>query len=157
VAGRKTAIFIRSAKPDEGARLQEIAVQAKGFWGYEPEKVRTWADRGNFSPQGLRELTVFVAETEGRPIGWGSVIPKGDVCWLEDLWIEPDWIGKGVGGRLFRHAARHARGLGAKRLEWEAEPNAIGFYEKMGARYLRESEPTEWGRRLTVMGVDLDG
>jgi hypothetical protein len=39
--------------------------------------------------------------------------------------------------------------------EW-AEPNAIGFYEKLGARYLRDSEPSEWGRVLPVMGVSLD-
>jgi len=77
------------------------------------------------------------------------------MCWLEDLWIEPEWIGKGIGGTLFRHAAAHAIGLGAKYLEWEAEPNAAGFYERMGAKHLRESELSEWGRRLSVMGVEL--
>jgi hypothetical protein len=39
-------------------------------------------------------------------------------------------------------------------LEWEAEPNALEFYEKMGARRLRDST-SEWGRTLSVMGVDL--
>jgi hypothetical protein len=42
-------------------------------------------------------------------------------------------------------------------MEWEAEPNAIGFYEKMGGTYVRKSEQTEWGRYLSVMGVELDG
>ena len=40
-------------------------------------------------------------------------------------------------------------------MEWEAEPNAIGFYEKLGGIYLRESEETEWGRTLSVMGKEL--
>jgi GNAT superfamily N-acetyltransferase len=150
-------VVIRPARTDEGARLKEIAVDAKGFWGYEPGKVREWADKGDFSPQRLRELTVFVAESGAQAIGWCSLIPKDDVGWLEDLWIEPEWVGKGVGSLLFRQAAAHAKELGAKRLEWEAEPNAIGFYEKMGGRYVRESEQTEWGRRLSVMGVELDG
>jgi GNAT superfamily N-acetyltransferase len=66
-------------------------------------------------------------------------------------------MGKSVGTELFRRVADQAKSLGAQRLEWEAEPNAIGFYEKMGGRYVRDSEPTEWGRILSVMGVELDG
>ena len=150
-------VTIRAAAADEGRRLKEIAVSSKGFWGYEPDKVRKWADRGDFSPAQLGKLTLFVAEAEARAIGWCSLEPRGELWWLADLWIEPDWIGKGVGGRLFRHSARHAQREGAKRLEWEAEPNSIGFYEKMGARYLRDSELSEWGRTLSVMGVELNG
>ena len=116
--------------------------------------MREWADRGDFTPERLRELTVFVAEHEGAVVAWASLIPKGAVVWLEDLWVEPEWIGRGVGARLFRHAAAHARQSGATVMEWEAEPNATGFYEKMGGRYLRDSM-SEWGRKLSVMGVSL--
>ena len=156
-AARDVNVVIRPARADEGARLREIAIRAKGFWAYEPDKVREWADQGDFTPQRLQELIVLVADSGGRAIGWASLIPKGEVGWLEDLWIDPDWIGKGVGSLLFRRAADHAKALGARRLEWEAEPNAIGFYEKMGGTYVRESEQTEWGRYLSVMGVELDG
>ena len=147
-------VVIRPGDPGEGARLKEIALAAKGFWGYEPERVREWADQGDFSPERLRELTVFVAEADGRAIAWASLIARDEVAWLEDLWVEPDWIGKGVGARLFRHAADHARSSGAHALEWEAEPNALGFYEKMGGKHVRDSR-SEWGRTLSVMGVDL--
>jgi GNAT superfamily N-acetyltransferase len=151
------SVVIRPARADDYGRLKQIAVAAKGFWGYDPDEVRKWADQGDFTPKRLRELIVFVADSGGGAIGWCSLIPKAEVCWLEDLWIDPVWIGKGVGSQLFRRAAQHARKLRAKRLEWEAEPNAIGFYEKMGGSYVRESEETEWGRRLSVMGVELDG
>jgi GNAT superfamily N-acetyltransferase len=99
---------------------------------------------------------VFVAEVSRHVVGWASVIPAGDVCWLDDLWIEPEWIGNGIGSRLFRHAAACATELGCSRMEWEAEPNSLGFYERVGGRYLRDSDPSEWGRVLQVMGVDLD-
>jgi hypothetical protein len=56
---------------------------------------------------------------------------------------------------MFEHVADRARELGARRLEWEAEPNAHGFYERMGATYVRDSEVTEWGRVLDVLGVEL--
>ncbi len=146
---------IRPARPDEVERLREIAIAAKTYWGYDVDRVRDWAAAGDFSAEGLRRHEVFVAEVNDHVVGWGSLIPKGEVCWLEDLWIDPPSIGTGIGSRLFRHGAGVARQLGATRMEWEAEPNAVGFYEKMGGRYLRDSNPSEWGRVLQVMGVDL--
>jgi len=118
------------------------------------QRVRDWADRGDFDRETLERLTLFVAEADARAIAWASVEPRGEAAWLADLWVEPAWIGKGVGTALFRRAADHAREGGAQVLEWEAEPNALGFYEKMGARRLRDST-SEWGRMLSVMGVGL--
>jgi len=145
---------IRRGSAAEGGRLKEIAIASKGHWGYEPERVRDWADRGDFGRETLERLALFVAEAEGRTIAWASVESREQAAWLADLWVEPAWIGKGVGTLLFRRAAEHARTSGAHVLEWEAEPNALGFYEKMGARRLRDST-SEWGRTLSVMGVDL--
>jgi hypothetical protein len=43
-------------------------------------------------------------------------------------------------------------------MEWEAEPFAFGFYEKMGGRHLRDSERSPiWNRKLPVMGVAILG
>jgi GNAT superfamily N-acetyltransferase len=150
----ETTVIIRSGRVDEGARLKQIAIASKAYWGYDLERVREWADQGDFTPATLEKLDVFVAEADGRAIAWASVEPRGETAWLADLWVEPEWIRHGVGARLFRRAAEHARGTGATLLEWEAEPNALGFYEKMGARRLRDSR-SEWGRILSVMGVDL--
>jgi len=148
--------MLRSARPEEGERLREIAIAAKSHWGYEEEAVRFWAAQGDFSPAGLAAKVFLVAEEEGRAVGFASLIPQGEVAVLDDLWIEPDWIGCGIGSQLFRAAVEQARQLGATRLEWEAEPNAVGFYERMGGRYLRESAPTELGRTVPVMGLELD-
>jgi GNAT superfamily N-acetyltransferase len=148
-------VQIRRAEPGEGEQLRTIAIASKGHWGYDIQRVREWAAGGDFSPAGLSSKEVYVAEVGGRIVGWSALIPRGESCWLDDLWIEPDWIGRGIGTRLFRHAADRARRLGALAMEWQAEPNALGFYERMGARHVRDSDPNEWGRVLEVMGVDL--
>jgi len=154
---REASLRIRVADPREGERLREIAIASKSYWGYDLDRVRQWAAMGDFSPEGLRSKEVYVAEVDGEAVGWAAVIPAtGDVCWLDDLWIEPEWIGKGIGTSLFEHVAERGRALGATRLEWEAERHAIGFYERMGGRYLRDGEPGVWGRVNAVMGVDLD-
>jgi len=135
--------------------LREIAVEAKAHWGYDRALVEEWALGGDFDPESLRKRLLYVAESDGRPVGWAALIPRGEVGWLEDLWVDPPWIGRGVGRMLFEHVAAEARQRGARRLEWEAEPNAQGFYEHLGATYVRDSEETEWGRVLEVLGVDL--
>ena len=135
--------------------MREIAVEAKAHWGYDRALVEEWALGGDFDPESLRKRLLYVAESDGRPVGWAALIPRGEVGWLEDLWVEPAWIGRGVGRALFEHVAADARQRGARRLEWEAEPNAQGFYEHLGATYVRDSEETEWGRVLEVLGVDL--
>lgn len=135
--------------------MRDIAIAAKAYWGYDLDRVKEWAAMGDFSSAGLAKREVYVAEVRRRPVGWAGLILKGDVCWLDDLWIEPQWIRRGIGRRLFDHAMERGRQLGARRMEWEAERHAIGFYEKMGGRYVREGAPGVWGRSNAVMGVDF--
>ena len=136
---------IRRVRPDDGVRLKEVAIAAKSHWGDERERVLRWADDGDFSPR-RRGVDAFVADVDGRAVGWASLLRKRDGWRLEDLWVEPAWMGRGLGARLFRHAAAYARALGAEQLQWEADPNAVAFYERMGARVVRDSEPSVWGR-----------
>lgn len=148
-------VWIRPAEHGEVERLREIAIAAKSYWGYDPDRVREWAALGDFSPAGLLEKHVYVAAVRDAPVGWAAAISRTDVWWLDDLWILPDWMGKGIGRRLFSHTAEQGRAAGAHRMEWEAEPNALGFYERMGSHYLRDSEPSVWGRVNAIMGIDL--
>jgi GNAT superfamily N-acetyltransferase len=148
-------VRVRAARPEELGRLREIAIAAKAHWGYDLALVREWAEGGDFEPESLASRLVYVAEIDGAPVGWAALGPRGEVGWLEDLWVEPRWIGRGIGRSLFEHVAARARELGAERLEWEAEPNARGFYTRMGGSYVRDSDETEWGRVLEVLGIPL--
>jgi len=148
-------IHIREGRESDFEPLRAIAVEAKAHWGYDRALVEEWARGSDFEPESLRRRLLYVAEANGRPVGWAALIPRGEVGWLEDLWVEPAWIGRGLGRALFEHVAAEARQRGARWLEWEAEPNAQGFYEHLGGAYVRDSEETEWGRVLEVLGVEL--
>ena len=135
--------------------MREITAAAKGVWGYDPERVRAWAAALDLSPERLADAHAFVAEIDGGPVGWAEILPPdAGVCVLEHLWVVPARMRHGAGSALFRHAAAHAAGLGAIAMEWEAEPNALGFYARVGGRPVR-STTSEWGRELTVMAVSL--
>ena len=153
MAETKTVV-VRRGSASDAARLKEIAAAAKAHWGYGEDRVRAWAEAGGFTPEVLGELELIVAQAGGRTVAWASVKAESETAWLEDLWVEPEWIGKGLGSRLFREAAAYARVRGATSIEWEAEPNAVGFYEKMGGTHVRYGT-SEWGRKLSVMAVSL--
>src|ERR1700751_966327 len=63
-----------------------------------------------------RSVSGVVAGAGGEPVGWASLVPRGETGWLEDLWVEPAWIGRGVGGQLFENVARRGGELGGRRL-----------------------------------------
>jgi GNAT superfamily N-acetyltransferase len=142
---------LRPLAPDDYERVRELTLESKAHWGYDREFVRRWAEGLSFE----RDRERWVAELDGEIVAWAALVPPVDgIAVLDDLWVDPAWIGRGLGGRLFRLAAGRAAELGAERLEWGAEPNAVGFYEKLGGRKLRD-HVTEWGRVAPWMGLEL--
>ena len=149
-------VDIRRAVPDDFELLNELTVRSRRHWGYDEELFRAWADRLDFAAEEWGDVEAYLAEAEGRPIGWTALRrPLNGVAVLEELWIVPEGMGQGVGAKLFRFAAARARALGAAALEWASEPGAAGFYEKLGGRHIREETSHSFGHRLPVMRLDL--
>ncbi len=61
--------------------------------------------------------------------------------YLEDLYVRPEWRGRGMGRAILRELARIARARGCGRMEWWCldwnEPS-IGFYRSLGAEAMDE-------------------
>lgn len=93
---------------------------------------------------------VQVAEVDGQVVGFYTLLHRGSAAVLDDLWLEPAEIGRGWGRLLFEHAAERAAATGATAMEWEAEPHATGFYERMGGVQVGWIE-SALGRRLPRM------
>jgi len=61
--------------------------------------------------------------------------------YLEDLFVKPEFRGRGIGKALLLHLAKIANTRGCGRMEWTVldwNQPAIDFYEKLGARRMRE-------------------
>jgi GNAT superfamily N-acetyltransferase len=59
--------------------------------------------------------------------------------YLEDLFVVPEWRGKGVGKQLLAHIASIAESRNCGRMEWAVldwNESAIAFYRRMGAHVL---------------------
>ncbi len=147
-------MLIRPARPQEAAALAALAVRSKAHWGYPRGFVDRFAATMSLTPEVVATNDVQVGERDGGLRGFYTLLHRGSLVVLDDLWLEPDEIGRGSGRLLFEHAVTRARGAGATVLEWEAEPNALGFYTRMGARTVRHTS-SSLGRTLPVMQLRL--
>lgn len=147
---------IRRARPDEADELRELAHRSKAHWPYSAEFLEKVRPMLQLTPTDVRQHEVWVLEEDGAVAGWHRVTLHGERAELEDLWLEPRWIGSGRGRRLFEHAVGVARAHGARRLEWDAEPYAEAFYRAMGGEEIgRTPSAAEANRTLPRMRMEL--
>ncbi len=150
-------ITIRPANPSDAEALSKIAFAAKVHWGYPASWLDLWKPQLTFTPDYFEYNESWVAENDGVPIAFYTLQDRDGIAWIENLWVMPEYIGRGVGKELFLHAIEMARQRGYKSLQLEADPNAMGFYEKMGMRKIGERHSEEDGqpRILPLMEMTL--
>lgn len=82
-----------------------------------------------------RKRVVGIALTYIRYSTW-----KGKALHLEDLIVEVEERGKGVGSALLDHVINYGKSLKVRRIGWEVldwNTNAIALYESKGAKVLK--------------------
>jgi len=96
-------------------------------------------------PEGLAEGRTYVAEEKGLLVGFATWIEAGGIFELEDLFVAPGWMRRGIAAALVERIAQVLRARGAERLEVTANPHALGFYRAAGF--------TDCGAADTVFGT----
>ena len=133
------------------ADVPAILALVKELATYEREPDAVIATEADFLRDGFGESPAFevlVAQGDERTvIGFALYFFSystwvGRKClYLEDLFVQPGHRGKGAGVALMKELARVAIETECKRFVWQVldwnEP-AIAFYEKLGAKVMRE-------------------
>jgi len=132
--------MIRAASVDEASVLTEIALEAKRYWGYPEHWIKHWEADLTISPEFIRDNEVYVAEDEGEVRGFYALCVSGEKAELEHMWVRPGSIGTGVGKELFLDAMERAAALAVRDVGITADPNAAGFYRRMGAVQVGEMD-----------------
>ncbi len=149
---------IRRATPDDAAILTELTFRSKAHWGYSAEFMETARLALTITPAMIENSVAFVLEEVGRVCGYYALEkPDGDSILLESLFIDADAIGTGCGEALLKHALAQAAEGGHRIVKLEADPNAEGFYRRMGAERIGQRESSIPGRFLPMMRFVLNG
>jgi GNAT superfamily N-acetyltransferase len=145
------------ARPGEAASLTALCLRSKAHWRYDAEFMRLSARTLKVHEADIAGGRVLVAVDSGdRPLGVACVQGHGATVDLADMFVDPPAIGTGAGRLLFEASVALARRLGARQMTILADSHAAPFYERMGARFLRNA-PSDAipGRVLPFYEYDL--
>jgi GNAT superfamily N-acetyltransferase len=136
---------IRAAtKADVGEILR--LVHALAAYEREPNAVK--ATEEDLLRHGFGETPYFeclIAEWDGQPVGFALYFYDYSTwlgqpgLYLEDVFVDPPFRGKGLGKALLQRLAAIALEKGCTRLKWEVldwNQPAIDFYASLGAEFL---------------------
>lgn len=149
-------LCIRPARAHEAELLTDLSLRSKAFWGYDAGFLARCRAVMTVKARNIKSHPHYVAEFDGRVAGFYGFESEIDGVGLDCLFVETDLVGRGIGRALWRHAVDTARGLGHAALIVVSDPNAEGFYLKMGCRRIgtRPSE-LESGRQLPLLRLAL--
>ena len=142
----------------EDARLLRRLIWELADYEKQPEQVRiTEADLARDGFGATPQFRAVIAEWDGQPAGYALFFGYystwiGSGLYLEDLFVRPDFRGRGIGKALLAHVARTAEQEGRSLLRWEVlhwNQPAIEMYKALGADFL-----DDW-RNVLLMGNGL--
>jgi GNAT superfamily N-acetyltransferase len=148
-------IEIRRARPADAETLTCIAHAAKRHWRYPEEYIELWREALTVTPDFIARHPVYCAWQDERIVGFYALSGEGPARELEHMWVMPEAVGKGIGARLLNHAVWAVRLDGAETLRIASDPNAEGFYVKMGARRVGEVPSRPDGRWLPLLVLEV--
>ena len=148
---RLAGFTIRSASP---ADIPAVLRLIQGLADYERLSHEVTATESDlhaalFGPQ--PRAHAILADIGGRSVGLAlfyytlSTFKARSNIFLEDLFVEPDHRGSGIGLALMRHLATRAVAEQCGRLEWRVlnwNQPSIDFYQRIGAEQI-----TDWQTR----------
>ena len=117
---------------------------------------RELGDLLTVQPGFIAKHETYAAKVGGRAVGFYALIRGEARLYMEHMWLLPELMDQGIGRALFAHAVERAKALGFRSFEIEADPNAEGFYQRMGARRIRTriTEVEGERRELPVLVCD---
>ncbi|MEM8900594.1 MAG: GNAT family N-acetyltransferase [Bacteroidota bacterium] len=148
-------IAIVPALESDHESLSALCKRSKAFWGYSPEQMKAWDEDLTISASFIQENIVMKALQNGQLIGFYSLVQKENEVWLDDLFIDPSVIGKGIGSILLEEAYEVVLKMEMNSLLLEADPHAEAFYLKKGFERVGEHASSIPGRVLPVMRKEV--
>jgi GNAT superfamily N-acetyltransferase len=125
--------MIRLGTPSDLDRVTEVYRDASLSNPGDRERLLAHPEYLVLEPDGLTEGRTHVAEENGSVVGFATwAETDGGSMELEDLFVDPPWMRRGIATALVNTIADVLRSRGTDTLEVTASPDALGFYRSVG-------------------------
>lgn len=152
-------VSFRDALPGDAAELSELAFCSKAHWGYPLEFMQACRWELTVNPESIADdgTQYVIAMIQQQLAGFYALENLADArIELGALFVDPKYIGKGIGKQLMDSAKTHAKALGAATMTIQGDPHALEFYRAAGASVIGEMESGSIpGRFLPLLEIPL--
>jgi GNAT superfamily N-acetyltransferase len=125
--------FIHDAVGADMAALQDVFRRSSLSNVNDRLSLLEHPDSLEFSDSSLALGRVRVATiATDRPIGFVTSRLAAEALELEDLFVDPDWMRRGVGRALILDVVTFAQAVGVACVEVTGNPHALAFYRQVG-------------------------
>jgi GNAT superfamily N-acetyltransferase len=155
---QESLLTIERAQANHSRDLSELALRSKSYWPYEKEFIERCRSELIVSEEMINLDSVFIGIVEKNIIGFCSFSKNSDEVVMEHLFVDPKYIGKGLGKKLWMHSLAFAESQGWESFKLCADPFAAEkFYLPMGCTKVGEVESSvQKGRMLPLLEYTLD-
>lgn len=147
---------IKKAKISDAEILTNLTLKSKAHWQYGAEQIEKWRADLTISTQYISKSEVYNLWYRNQIVAYYSYFSlDNDRVKLDNMFVHPDFIGKGFGKVLIFDFINRARRQGFTKVLLESDPNAKEFYAKLGFRVIGEVETSINNRFLPIMEKDI--
>lgn len=131
-----TDLHIRRVRISEAVDISALVMRSKAYWPYPKDYLSQCVHALKIDEAYIADWPVFSGEVGGVRAGVFALKEFDNERRLDHLWVDPPFIGKGIGKRLFMRAIIEARQIGWNDFRLAADPFAVEFYLKLGGRQI---------------------
>ena len=136
--------------------LTELTIRSKAHWGYSPEQMEAWRADLTITEDYIAQNHVFVLKDQQQIHGYYSFFKESiTVVKLDNLFVDPEFMGRGFGGKLMDNFLNRSRELKFQTITLDADPHAEDFYMKYGFQSVGQLATSIPGRYLPVMELQI--
>ncbi|WP_394748539.1 GNAT family N-acetyltransferase [Spongiimicrobium salis] len=147
---------IEEANNTDAQKLTQLTIQSKSYWGYPARQIEEWKDELTITASYIATNEVYKIGDENNIMGFYAYefINSQEVK-LNFLFIDPAYIGKGLGKILMNDFLDRIAKDGYKSVTLDADPNAENFYAKQGFRVIGQLQSSIKDRFLPIMYKEI--
>lgn len=151
-------ILLRPPEKSELAYLSDLCLRSKAHWDYSEDFIEACRDELTICPSELDTDQFVVAVERFQTLGVAQIhVDENAQCFLDKLYVDPKNFGRGAGKMLLTWAIGTARLLGKDRMFVVADPNAVEFYTRFGAKPAGQTPSGSIpGRMLPRLAFDIE-
>lgn len=147
---------IQKVIPSDHEILTQITKKSKAYWGYSNEQIEDWSPFLTVTEEYIETNSVFNLMLDNQIIGYYSFFHESEnSIKLDNLFVLPDFIGKGFGKLLMNDFLVRLQDLSVQKIVLNSEPNAESFYIKFGFVKIGQIETSIKDRYLPIMELKI--